>query len=105
MVEAWGGSRQIAVCRELSKLHEEIWRGTVAGAAEEWANRPPRGEFTLVIAGAEAVVDTWDTARVEAALRTALTAGATAKDAVRTVTDQSGWPKRDVYTLIHKIES
>ena len=57
------GDRRIAVCRELTKLYEEIWRGSIAGAIEHFAE--PRGEFTLVIEGgapADATVATTETA-------------------------------------------
>jgi 16S rRNA (cytidine1402-2'-O)-methyltransferase len=49
--EAWG-DRRIAVARELTKVHEEVYRGTVAEAIERFTSRPPRGELTLVVAGA-----------------------------------------------------
>jgi len=103
MADTLGGDRQVAVCRELTKLYEEIWRGTVAGAQKEWADREPRGEFTLVVAGANPSV-AWDKSKVEIALVEALTTGASPKDAVRQVTDLSGWPKRDVYALVQKIK-
>jgi len=99
MIEILGGERLVSVCRELTKLHEEIWRGTLVGASQEWNEREPRGEFTLVVAGATPTAARWDKAQVEAALAKALAAGMTAKDAVRQVTDQSGWPKREVYAL------
>ncbi len=52
LAEALGGDRQVAVGRELTKLHEEVWRGDLATAAAHWGNTVLRGEFTLVIAGA-----------------------------------------------------
>jgi 16S rRNA (cytidine1402-2'-O)-methyltransferase len=103
MVDLLGGERSVAVCRELTKLHEEIWRGALREALQEWTEREPRGEFTLVVAGVEALI-TWDKAQVEVALREALVAGATPKEAVRQVTQQSGWPKRDVYSLVQVIK-
>ena len=103
IVDTLGGDRHIAMCRELTKLYEEIWRGTVADAQKEWAEREPRGEFTLVVAGADPPA-AWDKAQVELALNEALAAGATAKDAVRQVTDSSGWPKRKVYAMIQNIK-
>jgi 16S rRNA (cytidine1402-2'-O)-methyltransferase len=94
----FGEDRDIAVCRELTKLHEEIWRGPLAAACREWTEREPRGEFTLVVAGA-APAATWDEIRVNATLQSMLSAGASAKDAAREVAEQSGWPKRQVYAL------
>ena len=103
MVDILGAERQVAVCRELTKLYEEVWRGTLAGAVQEWTEREPRGEFTLVVAGA-APPPAWDEARVSAALVDALSGGTKSKEAVRQVTDQSGWPKRAVYALAQQIK-
>ena len=103
MADSFGPDRRVAVCRELTKLHEEIWRGTVADAQKEWAEREPRGEFTLIAAGANPPA-AWGKAKVEASLVEALAGGSTPKDAVRQVTNASGWPKRDVYALVQKIK-
>jgi 16S rRNA (cytidine1402-2'-O)-methyltransferase len=103
MVDILGADRHIAVCRELTKLYEEIWRGSLAEAAEEWNQREPRGEFTLVVAGAPPP-PAWEEAQVEAALREALASGASTKDAVRQITDRSGWPRRQVYALAQRIK-
>lgn len=102
MIELLGAERSIAVCREMTKLHEEIWRGTLAEAREEWQQREPRGEFTLVVAGTSPA-STWDQARVEAALTELLQAGVSPKLATGQVTAQSGWSKRGVYALAHRI--
>jgi 16S rRNA (cytidine1402-2'-O)-methyltransferase len=102
MIDTWGAERQMAVCRELSKMYEEIWRGSLAEALQSWTEREPRGEFTLVVAGAPPPPG-WDQARVEAALAEALAAGLSPKDAVRQVTDQSDWSKSDVYRLVHQL--
>jgi len=98
MVELLGASRAVAVCRELTKLHEEVWRGTLAGALEEWTRREPRGEFTLVVEGASPA-PVWDETRVKTAVQAAVAGGLTFKAAIRQVTDQSGWSKREVYAL------
>ncbi len=103
MAEVLGGERPVAVCRELTKLHEEIWRGTLTGAAREWQQREPRGEFTLVVGGA-APPAAWDEARVEASLRALADAGSSAKDAVKQVTAESGWPKSDVFDLMQRLK-
>lgn len=103
MAEIFGGERAIAVCRELTKLHEEIWRGALAQAAQEWTDREPRGEFTLVVAGAKESTAEWQPAQVKQALSTAIADGLSTKDAVKLVALQSGWSKRDVYALAQKI--
>lgn len=93
------GDREVAVCRELTKVHEEIWRGTLSGAAAEWAARPPRGEFTLVVAGAAPSAEIWDAPRVQAALDARRAAGAGRRDAAREIALAAGWPSREVYRL------
>ena len=102
MVDILGPDRPIAACRELTKLYEEIWRGTLAEARREWERREPRGEFTLVVGGAPPALD-WDQAQVEMALTKTLAAGVSLKDAVRQVTSQSGWGRREVYALAQKL--
>ena len=93
------GPRRIAVCRELTKLHQEVFRGTIDEAAAHFAE--PRGEFTLVIEGAEEGAGAGDDA-VEAARRllTSLAgAGVTGKDAVAQAVEAFGVPRRAAYRL------
>jgi 16S rRNA (cytidine1402-2'-O)-methyltransferase len=53
LAAAFGGDRSISICRELTKLHEEIFKTTLAEAVEKYKETPPKGEFCLVVAGAE----------------------------------------------------
>ncbi len=99
-VEFLGGDRRCAVCRELTKLHEEIWRGTLTDALAEWHNREPRGEFTLVVEGAPEPT-LWDEGQVRSALAGLLAQGLSRSEAARRVAKQSGWAKSDVYALLH----
>ena len=91
------GDRSIAVARELTKVHEEIWRGTVSGARQRFAGEA-LGEITLVIAGAPAL-QAWSEADVRRALEQALQDGASLADAAREVATLSGWPRRAVYQI------
>lgn len=93
-----GGERRCAIGRELTKLHEEVWRGTLAEALAEWQTRPPRGEFTLVIAGAPAEA-AWDENRVRAALTELRAAGVSRTEAARQLARRSGWTRRALYAL------
>jgi 16S rRNA (cytidine1402-2'-O)-methyltransferase len=93
-----GGHRRCTICREMTKLHEEIWRGTLSDALNEWHAREPRGEFTLVIAGA-APPATWSEEQVRSALAEMFAAGVGRSEAARQVARQSGWSKRSVYGL------
>ena len=99
MLAAWG-DRRTAVCRELTKLHEEVFHGTLQEALDHFVE--PRGEFTIVVEGAApgapvATEDAVAAARAElAALRGQ---GASARDAVAAVVRSSGLPRRQVYAL------
>jgi 16S rRNA (cytidine1402-2'-O)-methyltransferase len=95
------GDRPLAVARELTKLHEEIHRGTVQSALQRFVTDPPRGEITLVIGGApEAPV--WDEAAVRAALGKGLAKNIPHGEIAAAVAKASGWRKRDVYALLHQ---
>lgn len=93
------GNRAIALCRELTKLYEEVWRGDVAGALAHIAETPPRGEYTLVIAGAPQDAVRWDAEQVHAALVDCIAGGLTRSQAAREVAGLSGWSRRDIYAL------
>ncbi len=100
------GDRPLAVCRELTKLHEEVRRGTIAEAVTHFAEQPPRGEFTLVIVGAgrgEGAAR-WDVARVQAAVASLVADGVPRPAAIRSVGKLAGWQKRDVYELMIRDE-
>jgi 16S rRNA (cytidine1402-2'-O)-methyltransferase len=93
-----GSDRPLAVARELSKLHEEWFRGTLGQARTRWQSDEPRGEFTLVIGG-RAEASTWAVEAVERELRRHLQLGETPTEAARQVAKVSGWPRRDVYRM------
>lgn len=90
------GERRVAVCRELTKLHEEIYRGTVSQAIDHFTS--PRGEVTLVIEGAEGKMKPeLGPIDVDAELRGLRAGGARPRDAVREVARRAGLPHRQVY--------
>lgn len=95
---ACGLSRRVALTRELTKLHEEVWRGTLAGAAVHLTERAPRGEYVVVVEGAP-VADAADDSVVLAALHMALAGGADRRTAIATVMANTGTTKRRVYDL------
>jgi 16S rRNA (cytidine1402-2'-O)-methyltransferase len=98
LVDACGPDRRVAVARELTKLHEEVWRGTLAGAAAWAADRKPPGEFVLVVEGAPAAAPP-DDAAVLAAVQAELAGGASARDAARAVADRLSVPRRRAYGI------
>ena len=98
LAEACGGDRRVAIGRELTKLHEEHWRGTLAEAVAWTAGREPRGELVVVLDGAPPPPAA-DVERIEAALLDALEGGASARDAASEVARDLGVPKRRAYDL------
>ncbi len=101
MLAAWG-DRRIAVCREMTKMHEEVFRGAVSQALDHFAE--PRGEFTLVIAGAGPAAPASEADAI-AALQRLMAEGVSAKDAASRVAQALGLPKRRVYDLSLQIRS
>jgi 16S rRNA (cytidine1402-2'-O)-methyltransferase len=104
LAAAFGGDRRVAVARELTKLHEEIWRGTLADAATWAAEASPKGEMVLVVDGADDAPPAGDEA-VVAALRERLAAGASTRDAVAEVSALLGVSKRRAYDLANALDA
>jgi 16S rRNA (cytidine1402-2'-O)-methyltransferase len=88
-------ARPVAVCRELTKVHEEVVRGTAEELAARYADAPPRGEVVLVIGGAPARSGV-DPAAVDA-VRRLVDAGARTRVAARVVADLTGAPANALY--------
>jgi 16S rRNA (cytidine1402-2'-O)-methyltransferase len=103
LAEAFGQDRPAAVCRELTKTHEEVRRGGL-GELAAWASDRVRGEVTIVVSGAvaSATVAT-DPDSLRAAVAAAEDDGVSRKDAIRAVADRAGLPKRTVYDVVHGV--
>jgi 16S rRNA (cytidine1402-2'-O)-methyltransferase len=100
LAAACGGSRPVALARELTKLHEDVWRGTLAAAGEHLAATEPRGEYVVVLGGrpaAEAGEADEDSIRRALAARRA--AGDDKRTAIAAVASALGVPKREVYEI------
>jgi 16S rRNA (cytidine1402-2'-O)-methyltransferase len=96
---ACGTARRVCIGRELTKLHEEFWRGTLGGAVD-WAGAgEPRGEWVVVLEGAQADEVPAGEDEIMAALRRHLAAGETRKSAVDAVAAELCLPRRQVYQL------
>jgi 16S rRNA (cytidine1402-2'-O)-methyltransferase len=98
LAAALGGDRRVALARELTKLHEETWRGTLDEAVARCEDVEPRGEYVVVVDGADAPPPAGDD-DLRAALSRSLAAGASTRDAVAGVAAAYGVPKRRVYDL------
>jgi len=102
MAEAFGPDRRGAVCRELTKTHEEVRRAGLADLAA-WAADGVRGEVTLVVEGASGASDVpTDPDSLAALVAEAEGQGSTRKDAILVVARRAGLPKRIVYDAVHK---
>lgn len=99
LVEVCGDDREVALCRELTKLHEELWRGPLAEAVDRLAGVEPRGEYVLVLAGAAAPPEVGDD-ELREALGAALAAGATRRDAAAEVAGRFGVAPNRVKRLL-----
>jgi len=95
---AFGGDRRVALARELTKLHEEMWRGSLADAVVWAGEREPRGEFVIVLEGAPPATDASDD-DVRDAVHAALQRGLSPRDAAAEVASALGVPKRRAYAV------
>jgi len=98
LAEACGPLRRVALARELTKLHEETWRGTLADAIAHVAERAPRGEYVVVVDAAPDPSPP-DDAAVEEALRRRLSTGDDRRTAIAGVAADLAVPRRRVYAL------
>ena len=105
MAAVFGNDRPISLCRELTKLHEEVVRTTLGGAIEKYTESAPKGEFVLVVAGAEPVVEEAATeADAAARVQSLMAQGLSRKDAIKQTAKELNLPKNVVYDAALKIE-
>ena len=98
MAEVFGSDRPISLCRELTKLHEEVVRTTLGEAIEKYTAQPPKGEFVLVVAGAVPVPKQAATAAdATQRVRTLMAEGVSRKDAIKQTAKELDLPKNVVY--------
>ena len=96
------GDRRLAICREMTKLHEEIFRGRVGEAIKHFTT--PRGEFTLVIEGKGTKEKPQLTDEVERQLHELYLGGASAKEAISTVAGETGLKRKELYQTWLKLD-
>lgn len=104
LADACGGDRPVSIGRELTKLHEETWRGTLAEAVAWVAGREPRGEIVIVLAGAPEP-GAPSAEQVDEALQAQLDGGASARDAAAAVAAALGVPKRTAYAAAVRLRA
>ena len=98
----FGPERKIAVVRELTKVHEEVWRTDLHTAAAHYREHEPKGEFVLVIAGAElpAPPEEYSLEDAVALAREKMAEGLSASDAAKEAAKETGLKKGDIYRLL-----
>ena len=99
MVACFGGERPVSICRELTKLHEEVWKTTLAEALHRYEQQPPKGEFVLIVAGMPESTDE-TTLSMEDALQQVqerVAQGERLTDACKAVAAETGYRKQDLY--------
>ena len=103
MAEVFGGDRPLSLCRELTKLHEEVVRTTLSEALDRYTENPPKGEFVLIVAGAKPE-EKEIPSETDAAARLAelIAQGLSRKDAVKQTAKELGLSKNTVYEIALK---
>lgn len=105
LAEILGGDRQIAVCKELTKRHETVYRSDIKGAVDYYNANEPRGEYVLVIAGLnrEDIIrdkqDAWKEMPLEEHLKHYESQGIEGREAIKLVAKDRGVPKREIYNM------
>ncbi len=100
------GDRRIALARELTKLHEEVKRTTLAEAAEFYKTEKPRGEYVIVVEGASECSEPenpWEGVEIKEHVDKYVSGGMSVKDAIKQAAADRGMPKREVYAVYHDV--
>ena len=100
LAAAFGETRRISLCRELTKLHEEVLRLTLGEAAAHYRENEPRGEYVLIVAGAEIVRQAVSLDQAAELARGLIEGGMSKKDAVRQIAQETGVAKNALYAAV-----
>jgi 16S rRNA (cytidine1402-2'-O)-methyltransferase len=98
------GDRDIAVGREITKLHEEFFRGPISAALAHFTETPPRGEISLVVAGHIKESASWSEAQVLSAIKERKAEGAPPAQIASQLASETNWPRRKIYQLIIEMD-
>ena len=97
------GDRRVCVAREMTKMFEEYWRGTMSGAVEHFKSQPARGEFTLVVEGKPKETKTkWTEEELKKVIQNEMKRGKSARDISASFAEVSGWKKKEIYELVNR---
>jgi 16S rRNA (cytidine1402-2'-O)-methyltransferase len=100
----WGSDRQIVLARELTKLYEEFWRGSIGEAIAHYSQREPQGEYTLVVAGNPPSQPQLTEEQLKAELLQIITQGVSRSQASRQLAKSTSLPRRQLYQLALSLE-
>ena len=98
LVQGFGPDRPVVLCREMTKLHEEFFRGTLRELVERVEGENPKGEVTLIVGG-DPQLDLWDERKVRKAVQEQIKSGRRPSEIARDIARISGWKRRDVYRI------
>ena len=94
------GEREIAVARELTKIHEEIFRGSIPEVSDHYREKEPKGEITLIVSG-KIINDIWPEEKLLSAIQDGLQTGKlNPSQLAKSLSEESGWSRRDIYDLM-----
>ena len=100
LLSAFGPERPVSLCRELTKLHEEILRLTLGEAVAFYMENEPRGEYVLVVAGAERAAEAVSLEQAVALVQALIANGTRTKDAVKQIAEETGVAKNALYAAV-----
>lgn len=100
------GDRRMAAARELTKIYEQVVRGSISEVMAHFQKNEPRGEFVLVVAGHSAAESEaeWTEDQLLLAVRAGLQGGQPARQVAADLSQKSGWPRREIYKLCLEME-
>ncbi len=99
------GDRQVAVAAELTKMYEEIYRGSISEAISQFEKKPARGEYTLVIEGFTKDLEIWGEEKMQAMIISGTNNKIPPSQLAKELSQESGWPRRKIYNLIKDISN
>lgn len=103
LVEVFGIDRPVVLCREMTKMHEEFFRGSLGELMERVESENPRGEVTLIIGG-DLKPGRWDKSLVRKTVQEQIKLGKKHSEIAKEVAKKSGWKRRDVYQITQEVK-